>query len=353
MRVEEFCGSVVVGVVAMATKAASRTVATAMAIASRASRPCDVCASKSALWYCGADAAYLCDRCDTQVHTANSLAQRHERVRLSPTGVPVTTQLPARKPSPESTASKKSATTKKQKKHSPPPQVLPARKRTRTSRPHPHRRPEPQERDEDDVVNVKVEQLEVNHLFGDFFDTEDFLIDHPQEVPSLIIDLPSPSLSSGQEYSPTSTRFSNGNSSSCFSPESFVSSPASEDSFAAYFKGKAALEDDVMSSDQFGQLVPDVAGIDVICCDADGNISLAGDACFIPGDIPGLEAFDDCSLSFDLALRGVSEAFGGDTGTTTTAGTTDQMPQRRHDPTNIAISFEGVFVAYSCLDLIS
>ncbi|KAG0606397.1 hypothetical protein M758_9G138100 [Ceratodon purpureus] len=284
----------------MATKVANRSVATAMAIVGRASRACDVCASKSARWYCGADAAYLCDRCDTQVHSANALAQRHERVRLTPSGTPM---KPPRKPQ-ESTPKAKPPTGASKKKKSPaPPQVLPARKRSRTSRPHPHRRPEAQPLDE---VEVKVEE---SNLFSDFFDTEDFLVDDTHEVPSFDgspASSPSPSPSSGSEYT---QEFS-------LSPEfhSDLSSP-SEDSFAAYFKGKAA-------HDEF--LVPDGfdSGIDIICCDADGNISLASDACFIPGDIPGLEAFDDCSLSFDLAQRGVaasSEAFEGENGTTTTS----------------------------------
>ena len=296
--------------VTMATKAASRTVATAMAIAGRASRACDVCGSKSARWYCGADAAYLCDRCDTQVHSANSLAQRHERVRLTPSGAPMKTTSATKSSTPKTAAKPRTAPSKSKKSENPPPpQVLPLRKRSRTSRPHPHRR----EKETQALHEVEV-KVEESNLFADFFDTEDFLVqDDTQEVPSFDSASPSPSPSPSPSASPSP-------SSSDYSPEfslspefhSDLSSP-SEDSFAAYFKGKAA-------HDEF--LVPNGfdSGIDIICCDADGNISLAGDACFIPADIPGLEAFDDCSLSFDLARRGVasSEAFEGENATTTT-----------------------------------
>jgi len=61
--------------------------ATAMAIAGRASRACDVCGIQRARWYCAADEAYLCAKCDTTVHGANALALRHDRVRLEPHGV--------------------------------------------------------------------------------------------------------------------------------------------------------------------------------------------------------------------------------------------------------------------------
>lgn len=43
-------------------------------------KACDACQSSSAVLYCRADAAYLCAGCDTKVHSANKLAQRHERV---------------------------------------------------------------------------------------------------------------------------------------------------------------------------------------------------------------------------------------------------------------------------------
>jgi hypothetical protein len=41
------------------------------------------------------------------------------------------------------------------------------------------------------------------------------------------------------------------------------------------------------------------SGIDTLSCNAGGHISLASDPCFTPGD--DVDAFDDCSLSFDLA----------------------------------------------------
>nr|ADI55328.1 CONSTANS-like protein [Dendrocalamus xishuangbannaensis] len=43
-------------------------------------RPCDGCRAAPSVVYCRADAAYLCASCDTQVHSANHVASRHERV---------------------------------------------------------------------------------------------------------------------------------------------------------------------------------------------------------------------------------------------------------------------------------
>ncbi|KAG6573962.1 Zinc finger protein CONSTANS-LIKE 16 [Cucurbita argyrosperma subsp. argyrosperma] len=48
----------------------------------KTARACDSCISKRARWYCAADDAFLCQACDALVHSANSLARRHERVRL-------------------------------------------------------------------------------------------------------------------------------------------------------------------------------------------------------------------------------------------------------------------------------
>ncbi|KAG7032077.1 Zinc finger protein CONSTANS-LIKE 6 [Cucurbita argyrosperma subsp. argyrosperma] len=48
----------------------------------KTARPCDSCIIKRARWYCAADDAFLCQACDASVHSANSLARRHERVRL-------------------------------------------------------------------------------------------------------------------------------------------------------------------------------------------------------------------------------------------------------------------------------
>ncbi|KAL1531834.1 zinc finger protein CONSTANS-LIKE 16-like [Salvia divinorum] len=45
-------------------------------------RACDNCVRKRATWYCMADDAFLCQSCDSTVHSANPLARRHERVRL-------------------------------------------------------------------------------------------------------------------------------------------------------------------------------------------------------------------------------------------------------------------------------
>ncbi|KAF8090194.1 hypothetical protein N665_0483s0032 [Sinapis alba] len=43
---------------------------------------CNTCRSAACTVYCRADSAYLCTRCDAEVHAANLLASRHERVRV-------------------------------------------------------------------------------------------------------------------------------------------------------------------------------------------------------------------------------------------------------------------------------
>ncbi|PIA39732.1 hypothetical protein AQUCO_02600289v1 [Aquilegia coerulea] len=55
---------------------------TANALGGKTARACDSCMKKRARWYCTADDAFLCQTCDASVHSANSLARRHERVRL-------------------------------------------------------------------------------------------------------------------------------------------------------------------------------------------------------------------------------------------------------------------------------
>ncbi|KAJ6721140.1 CCT MOTIF FAMILY PROTEIN EXPRESSED [Salix viminalis] len=54
----------------------------ANAVGGKTARACDSCIKRRARWYCAADDAFLCQACDSSVHTANSLARRHERVRL-------------------------------------------------------------------------------------------------------------------------------------------------------------------------------------------------------------------------------------------------------------------------------
>ncbi|CAN6170330.1 unnamed protein product [Urochloa humidicola] len=58
--------------------------AAAGAVGGKAARACDGCLRRRARWYCAADDAFLCQGCDTSVHSANPLARRHERVRLRP-----------------------------------------------------------------------------------------------------------------------------------------------------------------------------------------------------------------------------------------------------------------------------
>ncbi|KAL5748901.1 hypothetical protein ACOSQ2_026198 [Xanthoceras sorbifolium] len=52
------------------------------AMGGKTARACDGCLRKRARWYCVADDAFLCQGCDSSVHSANQLASRHERVRL-------------------------------------------------------------------------------------------------------------------------------------------------------------------------------------------------------------------------------------------------------------------------------
>ncbi|EFJ36969.1 hypothetical protein SELMODRAFT_438000 [Selaginella moellendorffii] len=69
------------------SKSSSNLAATAMAIAGRALRPCDVCGRERAKWFCKADEAYLCENCDGSVHGANAVSLRHERFRMGPNGM--------------------------------------------------------------------------------------------------------------------------------------------------------------------------------------------------------------------------------------------------------------------------
>jgi len=50
-------------------------------------RACDSCVCRRARWYCAADDAFLCQNCDSSVHSANTLARRHHRVRLQTSSV--------------------------------------------------------------------------------------------------------------------------------------------------------------------------------------------------------------------------------------------------------------------------
>nr|AQQ11852.1 constans-like protein [Phyllostachys edulis] len=58
------------------------------AVGGKAARPCDSCLRRRARWYCAADDAFLCQGCDTSVHSANPLARRHERLRLRASSPP-------------------------------------------------------------------------------------------------------------------------------------------------------------------------------------------------------------------------------------------------------------------------
>ncbi|XP_050374426.1 zinc finger protein CONSTANS-LIKE 16-like [Argentina anserina] len=63
-------------------KKGAASVAAANVVGGKTARACDSCIKKRARWYCAADDAFLCQACDSSVHSANLLARRHERVRL-------------------------------------------------------------------------------------------------------------------------------------------------------------------------------------------------------------------------------------------------------------------------------
>ncbi|CAL5326947.1 unnamed protein product [Camellia sinensis] len=52
---------------------------TANAVGGKTARACETCLRTHAQWYCAADDAFLCQVCDSSVHSANQLASRHER----------------------------------------------------------------------------------------------------------------------------------------------------------------------------------------------------------------------------------------------------------------------------------
>ncbi|CAL5037957.1 unnamed protein product [Urochloa decumbens] len=68
----------------IATGTSAKSAAAAGAVGGKAARACDGCLRRRARWYCAADDAFLCQGCDTSVHSANPLARRHDRVRLRP-----------------------------------------------------------------------------------------------------------------------------------------------------------------------------------------------------------------------------------------------------------------------------
>ncbi|ERM97317.1 zinc finger protein CONSTANS-LIKE 6 [Amborella trichopoda] len=66
----------------MTSSAESRRAVVAAAAGAKTVRPCDSCGKGRARWYCAADDAFLCHACDGTIHSANSVARRHDRVRL-------------------------------------------------------------------------------------------------------------------------------------------------------------------------------------------------------------------------------------------------------------------------------
>ncbi|KAL6633599.1 hypothetical protein ACP70R_026270 [Stipagrostis hirtigluma subsp. patula] len=104
----------------------SSSKAAASAVGGKAARACDSCLRRRARWYCAADDAFLCQGCDTSVHSANPLARRHERLRLASSS----------SSSSHPHSSLEASTAKKTKKRQQ--QVAPAwsKRKARTQRPH-------------------------------------------------------------------------------------------------------------------------------------------------------------------------------------------------------------------------
>ncbi|KAJ8562998.1 hypothetical protein K7X08_031450 [Anisodus acutangulus] len=63
-------------------------------VGAKTARACDNCVRKRARWYCAADDASLCQSCDFSVHSANSLARRHERVRVKTSSLKSSDKFP-------------------------------------------------------------------------------------------------------------------------------------------------------------------------------------------------------------------------------------------------------------------
>ncbi|XP_055802306.1 zinc finger protein CONSTANS-LIKE 16-like [Solanum dulcamara] len=66
----------------------------ANAVGAKTARACDNCIRKRARWYCAADDAFLCQSCDSSVHSANPLARRHERVLLKTSSLKSSDEFP-------------------------------------------------------------------------------------------------------------------------------------------------------------------------------------------------------------------------------------------------------------------
>lgn len=298
-------------------------------------RACDVCATRSAIWHCAADAAYLCTACDTQVHSANAVSLRHERVRLSLNGTPKKRSA-SQHVVPEDAAGASASSCKQPYSHH-------LRKLTHLSNQLASSR---DVKVEDSKHSRSLTELE---LF-DFLDAVECLNDGNQEVPSLSPGVKASPCCSGSELDFMSSDDQEGDDGQ------------SDYSFAAFFKGKAAHSQTCSILDSDRPLATDAAPVPT-----DINIEFAaGDAFFFPGDIPGLvvgfdsfvpemDLVDDFSLSFDLAYQNGLDAFEGNTNggaaTFETTGVSAEPKPSEPSPHNVlAGPFAKFFAAKSKTD---
>lgn len=278
----------------MATSVVNSSAATAVAFSVCTARTCDVCANKNAQWFCSADDAYLCTACDTQVHSANALSRRHERIHLPAHGMRTQShatgfQVPAEG---------QCGAYIMKRLHPHPEQVLPSRKRSRVSKPYSHHlRKLTRMVSKDLIKSEDLVAINAEAKLFDFLNTDEVLHGGNQEVPSLSIVMGADAACSPDIDLLSSDYKFQGNDHS-----------ASADSFAAFFKGKAAPSQTLFDdSDQF--LVPDAFNFrfDVEISDpsttpADAIIGLSSEEFFHSGDIPGLDGFE--SFVPDLSVPG-------------------------------------------------
>ncbi|KAH9549373.1 hypothetical protein CY35_10G015800 [Sphagnum magellanicum] len=362
---------------------------TAMAIAGRAARACDVCGIQRASWYCAADEAYLCGKCDTAVHVANILALRHDRVRLAFHGAPFpkpfkrssSSHVPSQQQyskmtvsivdgasasgSPTSVLITNQNLQQRDFPQAQDHQLLPSRKRSRRTRPHPHHlrnltargqgegrgpryKVQKSIEDESGMVQVKIESISDFCRVSDL----DFMRnDDDEEASKKRFEEGGGGAHEVPAFNTVQDRKSSEISPGC-APGFSEAHSASADSFLPFFKGKAAQayaqEDNLHScdddADQF--LVPDCfdnscldSGVE-IRCDVDGTISLVEDASAVKEEEENKAARQSSEISRGCA-PGFSEA----------ASTTTKIEKIHERPPHPSLLPPAKFLAGSVVKL--